>query len=95
MTPLTLKAATAAEIMTAGPTSLHASATVDEATRFLTELAAHVKRMTKENDQLKPVSNPDDEKPAQRIKELTPELEKLERAARGFLDAKKKGGSAD
>lgn len=39
MHPLTLKAATAGEIMTPGPTSLHASATVDEATRFLTEKA--------------------------------------------------------
>ncbi|MBA4065599.1 MAG: hypothetical protein C0501_18170 [Isosphaera sp.] len=39
MPPLSLKAATAAELMTAGPTSLHATATVDEATRFLTEKA--------------------------------------------------------
>src|SRR5829696_6921280 len=39
MPPLTLKAATAAEIMTPGPTSLNAAATVDEATRFLTEKA--------------------------------------------------------
>ena len=38
-TPLTLRAATAAEIMTAGPVSLHASATVAEATAFLTEKA--------------------------------------------------------
>jgi CBS-domain-containing membrane protein len=39
MSPLTLRATTAAEIMTAGPTSLHASATVAEATSFLTEKA--------------------------------------------------------
>src|SRR5690349_14935950 len=39
MSPLTLKAATAAEIMTAGPTSLHSTATVEEATKFLTERA--------------------------------------------------------
>lgn len=39
MSPLVLKANTAAEIMTAGPVSLHASATVEEATRFLTEKA--------------------------------------------------------
>lgn len=37
MTPLTLKAAAAADLMTSGPTSLHATATVDEAVRFLTE----------------------------------------------------------
>jgi CBS-domain-containing membrane protein len=34
---MTLKTGTAAELMTAGPTSLHSSATVVEATRFLTE----------------------------------------------------------
>jgi CBS-domain-containing membrane protein len=39
MHPLVLKANTAAEIMTAGPVSLHASATVAEATQFLTERA--------------------------------------------------------
>lgn len=39
MSPLVLKANTAAEIMTPGPVSLHASATVEEATRFLTEKA--------------------------------------------------------
>jgi CBS-domain-containing membrane protein len=39
MSPLTLRANTAADIMTAGPTSLHASATVAEATTFLTEKA--------------------------------------------------------
>lgn len=33
---MTLQAATAADIMTAGPTSLNASATVTEATEFLT-----------------------------------------------------------
>ena len=39
MSPMSLRANTAAELMTAGPTSLHATATVDEATRFLTEKA--------------------------------------------------------
>jgi CBS-domain-containing membrane protein len=39
MPPLTLRAATAAEIMTPGPVSLHLTATVDEATTFLTEKA--------------------------------------------------------
>ena len=39
MQPLVLKASTAAEIMTAGPVSLHSSATVAEATTFLTERA--------------------------------------------------------
>ena len=39
MPPLTLRAATAAEIMTPGPVSLHSSATVTEATTFLTEKA--------------------------------------------------------
>jgi CBS-domain-containing membrane protein len=39
MSPLTLRASTAAELMTAGPTSLHATATVTEATTFLTERA--------------------------------------------------------
>ena len=37
MSPLVLKANTAAEIMNAGPVSLDASATVAEATAFLTE----------------------------------------------------------
>jgi CBS-domain-containing membrane protein len=36
MPPLTLIAETAADLMTAGPTSLHATATVTEATAFLT-----------------------------------------------------------
>jgi len=39
MTPLTLRADTAADLMTPGPTSLHATATVAEATTFLTEKA--------------------------------------------------------
>jgi CBS domain-containing protein len=39
MTPLSLRATTAAELMTAGPVSLHATATVAEATTFLTERA--------------------------------------------------------
>jgi CBS-domain-containing membrane protein len=39
MSTLTLKAATAADIMTPGPVSLHATATVTEATTFLTEKA--------------------------------------------------------
>jgi CBS-domain-containing membrane protein len=39
MSSLSLRANTAAELMTPGPTSLHAAATVDEATRFLTEKA--------------------------------------------------------
>jgi CBS-domain-containing membrane protein len=39
MSPLTLRANTAADLMTAGPTALHATATVGEATTFLTERA--------------------------------------------------------
>jgi len=39
MSPLVLKANTAADLMNAGPVSLDASATVSEATTFLTERA--------------------------------------------------------
>ena len=39
MSSLTLRANTAADLMTPGPTSLHATATVEEATLFLTEKA--------------------------------------------------------
>jgi CBS domain-containing protein len=39
MSPLSLQAGTAADLMTPGPTFLHATATVEEASRFLTEKA--------------------------------------------------------
>ncbi|MFO0846316.1 MAG: hypothetical protein U0797_28730 [Gemmataceae bacterium] len=57
-------------------------------TRLLRAVERHAKRMVDELNKLKPDVNFDDEKPATRIKELVPRLQKLDRDARAVLESK-------
>ncbi|MFO0876836.1 MAG: hypothetical protein U0840_05635 [Gemmataceae bacterium] len=60
--------------------------------RLLLSLETIIKRLEKELGELKPENNPDDEKPALLIKELVPEIQKLDRAVRTWQEKKKGSG---
>jgi hypothetical protein len=63
--------------------------------KLVKELEQHAKRIEKEEKELKPNVNPDDEKPFKRIQELVPELVKIDTDARAFLETKKPAKEGD